>query len=103
MVPADVFVPVSEEKGDDSSKDRTMDTACTIEYKEASLASVAEDLVEDLNKQATSEEPIMLDTKDEERDVCRGLDTRTLHFECKNGAEITPLKDLGSRFSVSKW
>lgn len=42
LVMADVFVPVSEQTGDDSCKDRTMDVACKLHSKEACTVSLPE-------------------------------------------------------------
>ncbi|MCJ8746931.1 hypothetical protein PDJAM_G00147480 [Pangasius djambal] len=109
MVLADVFVPVSEDTGDDSSKDRTM----AVESKEASSVSVTEDLAENVKEQTSSQEHILLNPKDEEIDASANLETGIPHMdpdsECKKGSEFAPLEDLASGtqstprgFSVSK-
>ncbi|MCI4392707.1 hypothetical protein PGIGA_G00148940 [Pangasianodon gigas] len=109
MVLADVFVPVSEDTGDDSSKDRTM----AVESKKASSVSVTEDLAENVKEQTSSQEHILLDTKDEESDASANLETGIPHMdpdsECKKGSEFAPLEDLASgtqstpsRFNISK-
>lgn len=114
MVDDDVFVPVSKETGDDSSKDRTMAVECKFESKEASSGSVTEDFAEMIKEQTASYEPKTLDTKDEESDACVNVETGISHMnpdsKCQKGLEIDPLDDLASRaqstssrFNISKW
>ncbi|XP_034155230.2 transcription factor TFIIIB component B'' homolog isoform X1 [Pangasianodon hypophthalmus] len=117
MVLGDIFVPVSENMGDDSGEDRTMAVESKLQSKEASAVSVTEDLAENVKEQIsehmTSHEPILLDTKDEESDACVNLETGIPYLdpdsECKKGSEISPVEDLASRnqstpsgFNISK-
>lgn len=85
-------VPVSEETGDDSSK-------------ETSSASVTENFEENI-KEKTSEhmashEDILLDTKDKESDASGNLEVSIsrldLHSELEKGSETAPPKDLVPR------
>ncbi|XP_060740266.1 uncharacterized protein LOC132855383 [Tachysurus vachellii] len=100
----DVFVPVSEETGIDTSKGGEMAVECKPESNEASTVGVTEDLAqndeEQISKNLTSHEPIFMETKNEES--AAGVDVETgnphldPHTEGKNDSEIAPIDDLAS-------
>lgn len=101
MVLTDVFIPVSEEMGDDSNKDRTMAVENKLPSKAASTACFTEIFAGNITEQTSSYKPILLDTKDEQSDACANLETDIPHrdpdSESKKGSEIAPLEDLASR------
>ncbi|KAK3539017.1 hypothetical protein QTP86_023621 [Hemibagrus guttatus] len=94
----DVFVPVSEETGDNSSKDGAVAAECKLESNEASTVSVTEDLAENDKEQISehfaSHKPMLVDTKDEKIDAGVDLGPPT---ESKYGSEIAPLEGLASK------
>ncbi|XP_047675083.1 transcription factor TFIIIB component B'' homolog isoform X2 [Tachysurus fulvidraco] len=100
----DVFVPVSEETGNDTSKDGEMAGECMPESYEASTVGVTEYLAqndeEQISKPLTSHEPIFMETKNEDSDA--GVDVETgnphldTHTESKHGSEIAPIDVLAS-------